>query len=220
MPELRIVSDELWNAVQKRVEKAGSGPLSKRGRPRHLLSRKVFCGVCGRGYVCSDKAGLILRCSGHSLSRICDNRRRVSRLRVENLVLDTIQTKLLDPQVLREATKEYCAEYNRRAAAAQGNHEILRKQETQREREVERLMNALKSAAADGPAHTRIAAEMDRLLKELEDIRGDLNAAPVAIPDLDHLKVIERLKTKFSAIRAHLPEKARTPPGHGMPSGP
>jgi DNA invertase Pin-like site-specific DNA recombinase len=207
-PELRIVSDELWSAVQARVAKSASGPLHKRGGPRHLLSRKLFCGICGRGYVCSDKDGLILRCAGHSLSRICDNRRRVSRIRVENLVLDTVQTKLLEPQVLREATKEYCAEYNRRVAAAQGNNGILRKREMQREREVERLMNALKSTTADGPARPRIAAEMDRLLNELEDIQRDLNLASVTIPNLDHRKVVERLRTKFSAIRAHLPEKS------------
>ena len=58
VPHLRIIDDELWQRVQTRLKRDAApvheGPdgarpaLWVRRRPRHLLSGKAFCGVCGR----------------------------------------------------------------------------------------------------------------------------------------------------------------------------
>jgi hypothetical protein len=57
VPGLRIVDDELWQAVQARlaatrespgVAKAIATEFWKQRRPRHLLTGLARCGVCGK----------------------------------------------------------------------------------------------------------------------------------------------------------------------------
>ena len=60
VPELRIIEQDLWDGVQARLQaealpprRAVTGatrPFWERRRPRHLLTGKVVCGVCGRHF--------------------------------------------------------------------------------------------------------------------------------------------------------------------------
>ncbi len=57
VPHLRIIHDELWQGVQDRMQREAAPARTApdgtppafwlRRRPRHLLSGKAFCGVCG-----------------------------------------------------------------------------------------------------------------------------------------------------------------------------
>jgi DNA invertase Pin-like site-specific DNA recombinase len=47
---LRIVSDEIWQAVQARKARYANMPLHKRRRPRHPFSGLVRCGICGGSF--------------------------------------------------------------------------------------------------------------------------------------------------------------------------
>jgi site-specific DNA recombinase len=50
LPELRIVSDDLWQAGGEAIERAGQQPLVRRRRPQRLLSGLVKCGQCGGAF--------------------------------------------------------------------------------------------------------------------------------------------------------------------------
>jgi len=59
MPALRIVDDDLWKVVQRRLDgirnsaavtKARKTRFWEHRRPRHLLTGLVHCGVCGGAY--------------------------------------------------------------------------------------------------------------------------------------------------------------------------
>ena len=88
VPELRIVDDELWQAVQARltamrqspgVSKAIASAFWKQRRPRHLLTGLARCGVCGKPLAAVGRD--YLACGAARRQGTCDNRRAIRRER-------------------------------------------------------------------------------------------------------------------------------------------
>ena len=80
MPELRIVSDELWNRVKARQhrrarevgDRVRNGIAKSMGRgPRYLLTSILKCKVCGANYVMVNATHYA--CSGYVNGKICAN---------------------------------------------------------------------------------------------------------------------------------------------------
>src|SRR5690606_11097553 len=68
-PHLRIVSDELWNAVQTRKKLYGATRLHKRRRPKHMFSGLVRCVCCGATYTIKSQDQLA--CTAHRERGTC-----------------------------------------------------------------------------------------------------------------------------------------------------
>jgi site-specific DNA recombinase len=64
VPELRVIEQDLWDRVQARLAAVArpecspvpgstgqTGPRWQDRRPRHVLTAKIVCGVCGASYV-------------------------------------------------------------------------------------------------------------------------------------------------------------------------
>ena len=105
VPELRIVSDELWQAAQAR-KRAFTGVRAERQvRPRHLLSGLLRCACCGGSYISTgaDRLG----CSRYAESGTCSNAGSVRPRHVEERVLEGLRTKPLHPAAVRAALKAY-----------------------------------------------------------------------------------------------------------------
>ncbi len=47
VPELAIVDEELWNAVQLRLASMPARPAALKRRPKRLFSGLIQCGECG-----------------------------------------------------------------------------------------------------------------------------------------------------------------------------
>ncbi len=112
-PELRIIDDELWSAVQARRAKRSDGQ-GHTARPRHLLSGLLKCGCCGSGYVVAgrDKRGLFLVCSSRRETGLCDNRRTLALASIETAVLDGIEKQLAAPDLIAEYVREFHRVWN------------------------------------------------------------------------------------------------------------
>ena len=109
---LRIISQELWDAVRARQAlrshtlgaKVKTG-LRKRapgaGRPaRYVLSGMLRCGLCDAAFVLSN--GTRYQCSSHVNGGACSNRLSVRRGLVEAKVIDAVQADLTDPEFIAE----------------------------------------------------------------------------------------------------------------------
>lgn len=113
-PHLRIVSDELFAAVQARKEdrtKLGpKGPRSKR-----ILSGLLRCGACGGGMaiVGFDRSGKRIQCSKHRESGACVNSRRYYLERIEALVLSRLQSQFADTSIIEAYVSAYQEEQKR-----------------------------------------------------------------------------------------------------------
>ncbi|HSN99715.1 MAG TPA: zinc ribbon domain-containing protein [Candidatus Nanopelagicales bacterium] len=110
MAELRIVDEELWNAVQARAEeKKRFGRERVSGaRPRYLLSGFSRCGACGgRIQVVNGKATIkVYVCANHRERGTCANAMRRPVEEVDAAVLGWIQEHVLDEEVIGKVMRE------------------------------------------------------------------------------------------------------------------
>lgn len=103
-PGLRIVPQELWDAVSQRLQsisrKMDTDPatglaLNRAHRKKFLLSGLLKCGCCGgnMAILAKDRYG----CSTRKRKGTCDNATTITRAQVEGRVLASLKTKLLAP---------------------------------------------------------------------------------------------------------------------------
>ena len=124
--DLRIVPQELWDRVAKRRQESGQvwPGGSKRGYqsarasrvtvfPTHLLCGAMVCGCCRANIgLVSGKGSGYYGCLA-ATRRSCDNRVRVPRRRVENIILGAVRERLLRPEALRHVFERVRVEIER-----------------------------------------------------------------------------------------------------------
>jgi site-specific DNA recombinase len=108
VPALRIIDDDLWNAVKLRQQDVSfeigrddsSNPLSRAHRRKFLLSGLLKCGRYGGGFpiVAKDRYG----CPTRRAKGTCDNDATVSRQEIEARVLKGLKKRLMAPELVRE----------------------------------------------------------------------------------------------------------------------
>ncbi len=111
-PTLAIVSDDVWNTVQDRLERthakyAGrTAPLNGSHRARYLLNGLVKCGCCEGGFtlVAKERYGCYTRKSQGKQE--CSNSRTITRDRLEARVLARLRQGLTTPTFAAQLAKE------------------------------------------------------------------------------------------------------------------
>ena len=202
-PELRIVDDDLWQAVKNRqgeiteqyatvieaTQSARANRLNGAHRPRHLLSGLLECGVCGGSYSMrgQDRYG----CSNHIMIGTCSNGRGIRRSVIEERVLSGLKDRLMAPEVAAEAMRAYAGETNRinRERRASGASE--RKERAGVEKKI---------AVIEDGGYVR--GMVDRL-RELEARQDELNerlsAEPADLPDI-HPNIADIYRRKVARL--------------------
>jgi site-specific DNA recombinase len=102
-PELRIIPEALWKAVQ---ERRAARRLTFRGhhqgrRPKYLLSGLLICGECGSHYIVQSKRHGVqwYGCAAHAEYRpaICGNGRMIRRERIERQLVNYVFQDMFTP---------------------------------------------------------------------------------------------------------------------------
>ena len=111
VPSLRIVDEQMWNAVKARQGALNTRILAHRRRPQHLLSGLIKCGCCGSGMsvLGMDWIG----CTSARDRGTCDNRRTIKRQELETRIVRALQHELMRPELFEEFCAEYTREINR-----------------------------------------------------------------------------------------------------------
>jgi site-specific DNA recombinase len=176
MPELRIVSDELWEAahsrlagIRDRLEQAAGGPLGRRRRDidsSYLLAGFARCATCGGGIGVMGGSHQTARPHSYGClayhkrgTSVCANGLKLPIARVDGAVLETLVGDVLRPAVVEAVIEGVLAASTPPALAAQV-------EQIQAElREVERaITNLARAIAAAGP--------LEPLLVELKRRQG------------------------------------------------
>ena len=188
MPELGIVDTALWESVQERLTleaapvqptdgPASSGRFWERRRPRHLLSSKVICGVCGRTFSRIGKD--YLACTAATQNG-CINTARPRRLHLEAQVLDALGRQLMQPDLVEAFIQEFTATWRQTIAEATGSTDQIHREMQVVEKRIGNLVDALADGLRGG--------DIQKRLDGLEQRRGELAlnlTAPVAVmPDI------------------------------------
>ncbi|MDB5381338.1 MAG: recombinase family protein [Rhodospirillales bacterium] len=206
VPELRVIDDHLWTAVQARLlasaapqdQETGRQRFWEKRRPRHLLSSKVFCGACGGPF--SVHRACHYRCNGVTRG-LCNNRVAIKREVLEARVLAILAEQMMDPELAEAFAAEFTAEWNRLAgqhAAAEGH---VRRELDAAERKLRNLLDAI----AEGIRSSGLQAKLSGSEAEVERLRLSLASTkptPVRLmPNLGHAfrRNLERLREALNA---------------------
>jgi DNA invertase Pin-like site-specific DNA recombinase len=177
VPELRIVEDAAWKAVQARLANGSTQPMHKRRRPKRLFSGLLECGSCGGSIiiVCGEQWG----CGNHRETGTCANNRLTRNSVIEARVLGALKERLLDPALV----SEYVAAYHAAEREAVAHHRESKAGLRRRHREVDARVKRLASAIADGAD----VAEVRDLLRQASEER---DAVAAELDDLDACHVV------------------------------
>ena len=85
-------------------------------RPQHILTGKLFCGSCGGVFGNSGRD--YLACNAAKKQAVCDNHRTIRRQVLEDIVLDALRARLMEPSLVALFTSEFTVEWNRLQADA------------------------------------------------------------------------------------------------------
>ncbi len=230
VPELRIIENELWQAVKdrqngsrQRTAKTAKAALSPQQvgfwshqRPKHLLTGLARCGCCGGGY--TKISATLFGCATSRNKGTCDNRLNIRVEALDEIVLSGLKGRLMDPGIYEEFLKGFIAERN--TILAQRNAQYI-----SAEAELAKLkarQKVLIQALADGiPART-VKDEMIALEAREDELAALLANRPAEEPVLHpNLATIYRDKVAalhkdeaFSIIRG-LIEEVRLVPENG-----
>ena len=177
MPELRIIDDEVWQAVQRRYasvqRKWKAGQEGKRfnqfRRPEHLFSGPTKCGECGAGFIVYSRDQL--GCFGTRDRGTCTNKLTISRHEVEERVLSALQDKLMRKDFFEEFCREFAREMNRLRMEQRAGLSGAKRELERVKREIQKVIEAIVDGVKGSELKDRMADlqnRKDALLKQLE----------------------------------------------------
>ncbi|MDT0684713.1 recombinase family protein, partial [Roseicyclus sp. F158] len=132
IPELRMVDDDLWQAVRSRqgtlVCAGTSVPVRDRRRPKFLFSGLMRCACCGGGFAKVSQDAFGCSQARNKGRAVCTNMTTIKRVDLERRVLKALEHHLMDPGLVEEFCREYAAERNRLQAASLAGRSALEQQ--------------------------------------------------------------------------------------------
>ncbi|MBN9678748.1 recombinase family protein [Salipiger bermudensis] len=180
VPDLRIVDQDLWDAVKKRQKSlsfdtspTGSNPMNDRRRPKHLFAGLIKCGCCGGGYSLISKD--LLGCAASRNKGTCDNRLNIRRDALEASILNGLRKHLMSPQLFNEFCAEFTREVNRlrieRGADLAGWRSELEKVDRELDKMVDAILQGFPPAKLKDKAEKLEArkAELSELLANADE---------------------------------------------------
>ena len=211
VPELRIVSDELWQAAKARqasVQRKWSAKEPRRfnqfRRPKYLFSGLTKCGECGAGFIVYSREHL--GCFGARGRGTCTNRLTIPRRDVEARVLGALKDKLMRQEFFDEFCREFAKEMNRLRMVQRANLTAAERELGRVRREIEQVVDAIVDGMRGAEVKDRMARLQDRkeiLIKQLETANQP--------PPLLHPSMAELYRTKVQQLAEALErEDART----------
>ncbi len=185
VPELRLVEQELWDAVKEKQKSLNEKPeFWQRQRPRYLFSHLLKCSECSGGY--SKVSQTHYGCSTARNKGTCANRRTIKQDALETAVLGALQTHLMDPKLCEVFCQEYTQHLNtlrRERNVAFARHESeLRKLE----KDTRRIIDAVKA----GYASDKLKLELDQIVTREAELKLLMESAaeppPILHPSMAH----------------------------------
>jgi site-specific DNA recombinase len=211
VPHLRIIDQDLWNAVQavrsdRAVQRFGTTRSVKRfpRRGSHLLSGLLRCGQCGGHMIFSStsRGRQFVACAAAKTKSLCSHTKSYDADLLKQLVIEYFRENLIDPRRHAEAMKAAHAEY---AALAKKNSSEKITAEKQINRlgvQITRLVDSIENS--DKPVRELMASleakEGERVgLIERVRLLGASNVVTLHPKVIDaYRENIERLHTALS----------------------
>lgn len=180
-PDLRIVSDELWKAVQTRREVVGAvvrqaGSNLMRGKnaalhSRHLFSGFMRCGVCGGAVAVvaggwgSPRYGCLRRSKNGQTA--CSNKYTIRATIADAVLLAGLQEELTRPETVAYISGQLTAALNRVIDARPQQREELQAQRVALDQRLKHLLTAIEEGAGT-PTVFRAVQEREAEIRAID----------------------------------------------------
>jgi site-specific DNA recombinase len=180
IPEQRIVSEALWNRVQKRMEYVNNifGDRGRRGgllRSRAASSRYIFsgllkCGSCGSNFTIVSGAGRNHRaadygCPAHHFRGTCSNARRVASDVLERELLTKLQRDVLSDTAINYVLQQLEIEIGRQFADLDLDMTRMARRKSLLEAELKNLSRTIASGFDSGAVREAMVEREKELLE-------------------------------------------------------
>ena len=153
VPNLRIVSSELWEQVkerQKTLDASKNGatrPFHSKQRPKYFWSGKLKCGQCGGSYTKVSKDLLGCATSRNKGTSICDNRKNIRVDILEDHLLASLQHHLMEPEHFAVFIEAFAQELNRLQGEARGERTSIENRITRLNVQLDKAVDAILAGA-------------------------------------------------------------------------
>jgi site-specific DNA recombinase len=212
-PELRIVSDELWEKVKARQCELALGPQGntpkafyEQRRPKYLLSGLVRCGVCGGS--ASTVGKNLLGCYGAWKQGVCSNKVSLRCDALEMRVMTGLETRIMTDEAIDRFGAAYISTVNTARLDRMSRHAALKTELQQVDGEHRRLVEALGAGVPVDKVKDRMV-ELHLREMELKELLADV---PEAInKPLLHPTMARRYRESLVAFRTEYLSGANIP---------
>jgi hypothetical protein len=136
---------------------------------------------------------------------VCSNRRAIRRAVLENIILDALRSRLMQPDLVAEFAEAWQQEINRQRAGV----DVARERTARELAQVERKLAGLIDAIANGLRAPSLQQTLDDLERRSAELKAQLAAAPAPLPRL-HPNLAEVYRRKVTELGAALRD-----PTHG-----
>jgi DNA invertase Pin-like site-specific DNA recombinase len=216
-PELAIVPQELFSAVQRIRKQRGEKIFGPDGRTKPTfiaratdspLSGLLRCGACGSHMVRAPKGQkkARIRCSKAANNGGCEHTRSYILEGVEARVFEAMRDQLSDGEAFSVYLEAYQAKRAELARAAKREEADLRKRLSACEGSIFRYMNALERQSLPEDLITQRLAELQVERKGLQERLAQAEES-LSVPAM-HPAAVERARLSMEAIQARLSDPA------------
>uniref|UniRef100_UPI002889EC7E recombinase family protein n=1 Tax=Sphingobium sp. WCS2017Hpa-17 TaxID=3073638 RepID=UPI002889EC7E len=210
VPELRIIDEDLWNAVRSQMAEVrrqfrpdiDGTPVPKSKfrtfrRPRYLLSGLIECGVCGRqmAIIVEDRYG----CPNKYRRGTCTNNRTIRRGFIEDRALKGLSYRLISDASVKEAVEAFgreieTADQERKSRAAASIRDLSK---------LDRAISGILSAIEDGMYQPSMKARLAELEQQKAVLENALDQTDPIMPEVKH-NFAERYRDKIRYLTSTL----------------
>jgi site-specific DNA recombinase len=207
-PELRIVSNELWERVQARLawtkkvygQQTRNGLLNRTASSQYLFSGIVKCDVCGGNLVItsgrSRRGHRRYGCSHHFYRGTCTNGVQIRKDWLEEKLLAGLQDAVLQPDAVRYAVEEFC----RQLKEARGNLSRELECAIEQKRKVHAELSRLVAAVAVVGHSTSLIEAIEKREQEMQDLNERLTVCGLDRKQIKPADVTDFVKNRLVTL--------------------
>lgn len=172
-PQLRIVTEPVWQAVQRRLNDNRWSGKGRGKKPKRPLAGLLTCAHCGSTITIRARrasGAVYAACTGATETHICEHKEAVRLDQIEADILGRLAELLRDPVYLKAYLDSYHEERRRLAQDASKDRNQLERAATKARAAFDRAERLYIDGIADSP-------EALQRLRELKSARDIANAA-------------------------------------------
>lgn len=185
-----IIPEELFEAVQDRIQANKHAPARTKAAVDYLLSCKLFCGHCGTmmvGESGTSRTGAVhyyYKCGSAKRKTGC-TKKAVKKAWIEEKVVQTVQAYILQEDVIQELAGLIVENLQQENPALS----LLESQQ----KDIQKKINNILKAIEDGMYHASLQERMKELEAQLEDVNISIARESVRMPSFTEEMIIEWL---------------------------